>query len=130
MAEDPLDPSLVDKYQETLVEIHFGDRLLSHEQFYEIFGETFYMITAANPFSRLLSEEENRLRNQELGTDLHLLGLAMYLGIGRDPLSAWFEEGWVVTGISEPALVELAQKYEQNAFFKFDNFGQHIVICR
>ena len=88
------------------------------------------MITAANPFSKLLADDENRIRNQEL----HLLLIKDYqeilTGIGKDSTGTWAEEGWVVRGGEEEKLILLAKKYEQNAIFKFTQEGREIIDCR
>ncbi len=130
MSSSQSDDSLWQSYKEAIVEIILQEKSLSDRQLYEIWRTDFYMITAANPFSKLLTDDENRIRNQEL----HLLLIKDYqeilTGIGKDSTGTWAEEGWVVRGGEEEKLILLAKKYEQNAIFKFTQEGREIIDCR
>lgn len=122
--------SLWQSYKETIVEIVLKEKSLSDRQLYEIWKTDFYMITAANPFSKLLTDDENRIRNQELHSLLIKDYQEILTGIGKDSTSTWAEEGWVVRGGEEEKLILLAKKYEQNAIFKFTQEGREIIDCR
>lgn len=122
--------SLWQSYKETIVEIVLKEKSLSDRQLYEIWKTDFYMITAANPFSKLLTDDENRIRNQELHSLLIKDYQEILTGIGKDSTSTWAEEGWVVRGGEEEKLILLAKKYEQNAIFKFNQEGREIIDCR
>ena len=129
MTSKDIDQNLHEKYGETVVEIKFGDQVLTHQEYFKKVQEVFYMITAANPFSNQLTTQENTLLNEELKIDLERNGLAPLPGIGKDPSSDWFEEGWVVKGLNESILIDLAKKYQQNAIFRFDGNTQFVVNC-
>ena len=122
--------SLWQSYKETIVEIVLKEKSLSDRQLYEIWKTDFYMITAANPFSKLLTDDENRIRNQELHSLLIKDYQEILTGIGKDSTSTWAEEGWVIRGGEEEKLILLAKKYEQNAIFKFTQEGREIIDCR
>ena len=122
--------SLWQSYKETIVEMVLKEKSLSDRQLYEIWRTDFYMITAANPFSKLLTDDENRIRNQELHSLLIKDYQEILTGIGKDSTSTWTEEGWVVRGGEEEKLILLAKKYEQNAIFKFTQEGREIIDCR
>ena len=122
--------SLWQSYKETIVEIVLKEKSLSDRQLYEIWKTDFYMITAANPFSKLLTDDENRIRNQELHSLLIKDYQEILTGIGKDSTGTWAEEGWVVRGGEEEKLILLAKKYEQNAIFKFTQEGREIIDCR
>jgi hypothetical protein len=122
--------SLWQSYKETIVEIVLKEKSLSDRQLYEIWKTDFYMITAANPFSKLLTDDENRIRNQELHSLLIKDYQEILTGIGKDSTSTWAEEGWVVRGGEEEKLILLAKKYQQNAIFKFTQEGREIIDCR
>lgn len=122
--------SLWQSYKETIVEMVLKEKSLSDRQLYEIWKTDFYMITAANPFSKLLTDDENRIRNQELHSLLIKDYQEILTGIGKDSTSTWAEEGWVVRGGEEEKLILLAKKYEQNAIFKFTQEGREIIDCR
>ena len=122
--------SLWQSYKETIVEIVLEEKSLSDRQLYEIWKTDFYMITAANPFSKLLTYDENRIRNQELYSLLIKDYQEILTGIGKDSTGTWAEEGWVVRGGEEERLISLAKKYEQNAIFKVTQEGREIIDCR
>ena len=122
--------SLWQSYKETIVEIVLEEKSLSDRQLYEIWKTDFYMITAANHFSKLLTYDENRIRNQELYSLLIKDYQEILTGIGKDSTGTWAEEGWVVRGGEEEKLISLAKKYEQNAIFKFTQEGREIIDCR
>lgn len=130
MSSSRSDDSLWQSYKETIVEIVLQEKSLSDRQLYEIWKTDFYMITAANPFSKLLTDDENRIRNQELHSLLIKDYQEILPGIGKDSTGTWAEEGWVVRGEEEEKLILLAKKYEQNAIFKFTQEGREIIDCR
>ena len=130
MSSSRSDDSLWQSYKETIVEIVLQEKSLSDRQLYEIWKTDFYMITAANPFSKLLTDDENRIRNQELHSLLIKDYQEILTGIGKDSTGTWAEEGWVVRGGEEEKLILLAKKYEQNAIFKFTQEGREIIDCR
>ena len=129
MTGQDIDQNLQEKYGETIVEIKYGDQTLTHQEYFKTAQEVFYMITAANPFSNQLTTQENTLLNEELKRDLEAKGLEPIPGIGKDPSSDWLEEGWVVKGLNETILIDLAKKYQQNAIFRFDGKTQFVVNC-
>ena len=124
-----IDQNLHEKYGETVVEIKYGDQILTHKDYFKKVQEVFYMITAANPFSNQLTTQENTLLNEELKIDLEAKGAEPIPGIGKDTSSDWLEEGWVVKGLNETILIDLAKKYQQNAIFRFDGNTQFVVNC-
>ena len=71
-------------------------------------------ITAFNPFSKELSDEENKSRQDEL---LKLVTKHQtYKGHGVDEKEEWpAEESVLILGITEEDAVKLGNKYEQNA---------------
>jgi hypothetical protein len=76
-------------------------------------------ITAWNPLSEELSLQQNRVRNQQLLADLHhtIEPNNIIAGIGKDPTGVWAgEESFLVVGISEDHIHQLALKYGQNAY--------------
>lgn len=80
-------------------------------------------ITAWNPLSEELSLQQNRVRNQQLLADLHhtIEPNNIIAGIGKDPTGVWAgEESFLVVGISEDHIHELALKYGQNAYVYYE----------
>ncbi len=74
-------------------------------------------ITAWNPFSRQLNEQENKARQKELKAILKKRGLICIDGIGQHPSNNWSGEASVlVLGLDLEAAKSLARHYEQHAF--------------
>ena len=129
MATDHISSELTEKYDETVVEIFLEERALNPAELFEIWKSSFYMITAANPFSRRLSEIENDNRNQQLFNLLSPTHPEILSGLGRSPDGSWVEKGWVVRSGNQDELVALARKFEQNAIFKFSSNGKKVIDC-
>lgn len=73
-------------------------------------------ITAYNPFSQPLSEDENRLRNGKLIDEIKQRSLKFIAGIGQDPERKWpGEDSILVLGLGLEAAKALGKHYEQNA---------------
>lgn len=79
--------------------------------------KTWVKMTAANPYSRELSKEENDERNSLLRNDLASLGYHNLHGSeGRPPNGEWQEEpGFFIPNMRLQEALFLAKKYEQNA---------------
>ena len=73
-------------------------------------------ITAWNPYSKSLSDEENQARNKELKNELNIRSLKFIDGFGQDPLGQWSgEDSFLVFGIGLEASKKLGNQFEQNA---------------
>jgi hypothetical protein len=129
MDPDRIPGELSEKYDETVVEISLEGRTLNPDELYEKWKSDFYMITAANPFSRQLSEIENDNRNQLLFDLLSPSHPEILSGLGRNPDGSWVERGWVVRSNNQSEMVTVAEKFEQNAIFKFSSRGKEVIDC-
>lgn len=73
-------------------------------------------ITAYNPHSQALTEEENKLRSVKLITEIQQRSLKFISGVGQCPESEWpGEESVLVLGISLEAAKALGKLHGQNA---------------
>lgn len=82
----------------------------------EFKAERFALITAYNPRSKELSEEENLVRQEKLSGDICDAGYGFLQGYGASEDGSWKAEPCLfVLDISEEAAVSIAQKYEQHA---------------
>ena len=71
-------------------------------------------ITAYNPFSNILSDEENWERHKQLKENLREYCCFEGEGVGDDP--SWNpERSFLILGISEEDAVDLGEKFQQNA---------------
>ena len=129
MQPEEISAELLAKYGETVVEIFLDGETLSYQELHAILQRDFYMITAANPYSQLLTDEENKDRNQSLRGELSNISELILPAIGRDPTSDWSEHGWVLPSQDASPLIELARKFQQNAIFKFSESGKQVINC-
>jgi hypothetical protein len=129
MPSEHISSELAGKYEETVVEIFFNDAVVSPDKLFEVWKSDFYMITAANSFSQILSEIENEERNQLLFNLLQPEHPEILSGLGRSPDGNWAEKGWVVRSSNQGEIIALAKKFEQNAIFKFSSSGKEVINC-
>lgn len=78
-------------------------------------------ITAWNPYSKSLSDEENQARNYQLKNELNIRSLKFIDGFGQDPLGQWSgEDSFLVLGIDLEGSKKLGIQFEQNAIIWSD----------
>jgi hypothetical protein len=75
-------------------------------------------ITAYNPRSKQLSDEENKTRLFQMEHEIKSMGYQIIdgMGIGQDSVPAWTEESLLVLGMTESEADSLSSRYEQNAY--------------
>ena len=74
-------------------------------------------ITACNPYSTPLGEEENALRDRNLVLLLSARGYRSVVGVGQHPSNGWpGEKSWLVWGIARDHASDIAREFQQNAF--------------
>lgn len=85
---------------------------------------TYAFITASNPRSKLLSEQENVLRNRTLERDLKKVSRFVFPGLGIGSDGNWpAEESFWALDISPENAVALGRKYGQNALVWWEEGG-------
>ena len=73
-------------------------------------------ITAENPQSKILSQEENAERNAKLESMLKSKNYCFFNGEGRSVDGSWpVEKSFLVLGILEKEALDLGQKFQQSA---------------
>jgi sugar fermentation stimulation protein A len=77
-----------------------------------------HIITACNPRSRLLSDEENTTRNRRLERELRAKGLRVIAADGRAPDGSWQEPGFGILDADPAEVLALARRFEQLAVFE------------
>lgn len=91
-------------------------RLSSSDLGIELFaGRCFSVLTAANPFSRQLSDDENAVRNLELKLEIEKLGFEFDLSYGEQADHSWREGGFVIFDAPLEVMLVLGRKFGQNA---------------
>ena len=127
-----LDPSLVDAYLETHYIVHadppftlrIGEISDPLRNLHRLHGGPSAIITAFNPYSKALSEEENLARQELLLADLLAASYQVIPGIGLHPSNRWpGEPSLLAIGIHAAEAGELGKKYEQNAIVYNDAHG-------
>lgn len=74
-------------------------------------------ISAYNPYSKPLSQEENLERAKELISVIEKMGLAYALGYGEDPGGQWQREySLAIFNCSFDRACNISVQFEQNAF--------------
>jgi hypothetical protein len=73
-------------------------------------------VTACNPYSQLLDEEANSVRQADLKGELNRRKLIFFNGTGQHPTGDWpGETSFFVLGLPFEAAKALGKKYQQNA---------------
>ncbi|QDP01630.1 DUF3293 domain-containing protein [Thalassotalea sp. PS06] len=121
-----LSPQLMKIYQDTLYQV-----TINNETFPIELGESegalhlwlqqqgvyaAALISAYNPYSEKLSEEENLKADNNLQSELKETGYQFHCGQGQSPSGDWIEPSVLVLNIDRRNACLLAQKYRQNAF--------------
>jgi len=74
-------------------------------------------ITAFNPYSEVMSDDQNHAAQKSLLVDAQKLGLSAIEGYGQDMAEEWPREAsFLVLGITESQAEGLADKYGQNGY--------------
>lgn len=117
-----IDDSLFDAYKKTNYKvfqpelvIRIGKTNSCLNELLETSGDVVWAyITAFNPYSKVLSNEENKIRQNDLLTDVS--NYKTHIGHGVDEKEEWpAEDSVLILGITEADAVKLGDKYEQNA---------------
>lgn len=72
-------------------------------------------ITAYNPLPKILSDNENKSRNEQLRQDVENLGLKVFTGFGIAKDKSWKEDSFLIVGIGKEKAIKLGTKYGQLA---------------
>ena len=78
-------------------------------------GRAFAIVTAHNPRSEKLSDEENERRHEKLEKVLCERNAVFGLSVGESPDGAWREEGVIVYDVALEEALELGRRFEQHA---------------
>ena len=92
------------------------------------FPDSFAIITAFNPMDRILSQEENKKRNQHLLGDLKLKGHYGGTIIGSSP-DFTHQEPSIIAAAPKIEGLELGMKFDQRAIFWISKDRLEIIEC-
>jgi hypothetical protein len=132
-------PEQWDAYLRAAVEIRIGGRTIRvlpdevgqvRGDFLERSGRTIHVITAANPYGRPASDEDNERTHRELLRELRLLNVdRTFPAVGGDPAGSHAEQSVAVVGLSDAAAVELGRRFEQDAVFAWTPQSLTLLSC-
>lgn len=125
MTDSAISAELMALYQSSLFHVYakpdfilyIGQRSAAADSLIQRYNaNTAVFITACNPYSNVLSAEENRARNHALEQELVSDGYRFFQALGQDPDAKWpSEASFFVLDMRRPAALALGQKYQQNA---------------
>jgi len=89
-----------------------------------------HIITACNPFEKVLADDENQKRNSALKEILKARNLKYESVIGKSTKGPWEEISFAIHGLSRAQACELASQFEQRAIFEIDNEELHVISAK
>ena len=102
---------------------HALDQLLSLEEV-----DSYAFITAWNPFSKTVSDEENHTANEALKSELGQYRIYEGIGIPKQPSKWEGEQSFLVLGINKDEAIRLGTKYEQNAIIYGEAGSEPVLL--
>lgn len=94
-------------------------------------AENAMFITAYNPYSKLLTKEENELRQNKLIEEIKDLDLKYFYGEGIGLDTSWEpEKSILVLNVDKDNINYLIEKFEQNAIVFVDKIGVPILVFK
>jgi len=120
-----LPPGLVQAYREThyralgddgftlIIDAHSPELARAHRRHGD---DSSAFLTACNPCSRSLSDDENIALQAVLTAALRSLGLLFVDGLGQHPSNGWQgERSFLTLGVTQDQACDLGTRFEQNA---------------
>ena len=102
---------------------HALDQLLSSRG-----ADSYAFITAWNPFSKTVSEEQNHTANEALKSELGQYSVYEGIGIPKQPSKWEGEQSFLILGINRDEATRLGTKYEQNAIIYGEAGSEPVLL--
>ena len=119
---------LANLYVQTLIFLELDGNLMPIEKT-SLSSETIHVLTAWNPGTERLVQEENDKANERLHQDLVDRGLSPCRAMGKDPNSDYFEDSWAVIGLSDQEARDIGASFNQVAVFRVADGKQTVIAC-
>ena len=119
---------LANLYVQTLIFLELDGNLMPIEKT-SLSSETIHVLTAWNPGTERLVQEENDKANERLHQDLVDRGLSPCRAMGKDPNSDYFEDSWAVIGLSDREARDIGASFNQVAVFRVADGKQTVIAC-
>lgn len=126
---DQISKDLNEAYKATIIEVLLNEKTVNEFELLRLWNSAFFIITAANPYSKQLNEKENCERDSRLEMMLKEANYEYLRAVGRNLENTWREPGWAVNTSDETAMIGVAKVFEQNAIFRVSAIGREIVNC-
>jgi hypothetical protein len=111
-----------DRYSESEVFVLDGDEATPVWQVRDDLPEVCWMVSAMNPFERVLSEQINKSRHDALRDETKRRGIFVCEGIGRAPeVDGWRERMVLIARCNRETAVELSRWYGQRSVFELSD---------
>lgn len=135
-----MDKELLSHYKNTdywftvddkIIILNIGRKNNDFDRLCERFGcTTGAFITACNPQSQLLTDDENKGRNKQLATHLEKVSqVYCFSGAGQDRDQQWPPEAsFMILGLSQETAIDLAREYQQNALVWIEHQQAAVLI--
>jgi hypothetical protein len=115
-------------FQESIIVSRDGGHVYAGSNAVELpFPGDCFVITAANPFEQRMEEDVNQHRNRMLLEILVRRTDQIIEVIGRSRCGNWSESSFMIAGISEAALLDIAKKFGKRAVFKLTETEKLVV---
>ena len=90
-----------------------------------------HVVTAHNPGSRLLTEDDNARRNDRLRADIVALAATWRPALGRSepPDPPWQEDSFALFDVARRDVLELARRHGQAAVYEWTLRHRAVVLC-
>jgi uncharacterized protein DUF3293 len=134
-----IDQSLLKAYNETIystlnpsLEIKIGQKNEDLSVFlFDNNAFTWAFVSACNPFSIKIEDNENQKRHQVLIEFTKNREYRFLEGQGKHPNSDWSERSLLILDISKKDAIQLAKDFQQNAIvFGYFNRAPELIICK
>lgn len=134
-----IDQSLIEAYKNTIyttfqpkLEIKIGQQNEDLSVFlFDNNAFTWAFVSASNPFSIKIAEEENLRRQKALIGFVENSSLRYLEGEGKSTDQKWIEKSLLILDISKKEAIKLAQNFEQNAIvFGYFNRLPELILCK
>lgn len=121
------------------IRIDLGSRVLrvlpdptgeTQGEFPKVLGRTIHVITAANPFGRVVSAEDNAQAQQALRRELLRFNVdAIWNAVGGDLDGDHTEESLAVVGLSDSQARDIGLRFSQDAIFAWTPRTLAVLSC-
>lgn len=134
-----IEPAQWAAYLRAGIRIDLGSRVVqvrpdpsgaTHGDFPKVLGRTIHIITAANPYGQLATDEDNDRFHRDLQRELRRFSLdATWPAAGGDVDGTHSERSVAVVGLTDVQAREIGQRFSQDAIFAWTPRWLTLMSC-